>query len=630
MFIGRGDKMKARVNDTIAYLVHTLRKAQKDDGSWHYCFESGPMTDAYMIILLRTLNDQDEKFIIKLVQRLLSIQNKNGAWTLFADEKEGNLSATIEAYYALLYSDYVEKNADYMNKAKSFIIKNGGLSNAQDLTKVMLALTGQLSWPKYLQIPIEVMLLPKSAPISLYELVGYARVHLIPVLIASNLEYQLKNSKTPSLSDLLVHHDTEVRQSDLSNGLVEMIKKEINKLVQLPKQIRNLALEEAEQFILKRIEPDGTLYSYFSATFFMIFALLALGYSKDDPTIMNAVKGLKGFTCKTKNGYHIENSTSTVWDTSLISHSLQQAGVLDIDPMIIKAGDYLLSRQQYRYGDWALNNPNTLPGGWGFSDSNTINPDVDDTTAALRAIKGLASRFESFGNSWSNGIHWVLSMQNNNGGWAAFEKNTDNFMITLLPIDEAERAFIDPSTADLTGRTLEFLGNDANLNLIYPQIRMGARWLLRNQENNGSWYGRWGICYIYGTWAAITGLRAVGMDKDHHSIKKAVNWLLSIQNKDGGWGESCYSDIYKRYVPLQASTPSQTAWALDMLIAVYDQPTAAMNKGIEQLIESVYQANWTMEYPTGAGLPGGFYIHYHSYRYIWPLLTLSKYRDKYM
>ncbi|RKL69240.1 squalene--hopene cyclase [Salipaludibacillus neizhouensis] len=622
--------MEKKIHHTIEYLTNVLRTAQEEDGSWHYCFESGPMTDAYMIILLRSLHDDDEELIKILVNRLLAIQNKNGAWKLFKDETDGNLSATIDAYFALQYSGYVDEQDQLMVRAKSFIIKNGGLTNAQELTKVMLSLTGQLPWPIHLQIPIEFILLPRSSPISLYDFVGYARVNIVPILITSNLKYHLKSSRTPDLSDLIVQRQLNEETSELSRGLLTTVKKEINKLINFPKNLRSLAFENSKQFMLSRIEPDGTLYSYFVATFFMVFALLSLGHSKNDPLIAEAMKGSKNLICQTKDGYHLENCTSTVWDTALISDSLQQAGINPIDPMIVKAGDYLLSRQHYKYGDWALNNSNTTPGGWGFSDINTILPDVDDTTASLRAIKDLPSVDPSYANNWSRGVQWVLSMQNNDGGWSAFEKNTDNFLISLLPVDGAERIFIDPSTSDLTGRTLEFLGKDVRFNTAYPQIQWGIQWLVKNQEENGSWYGRWGISYIYGTWAAITGLTAVGIRKNHRSINKGVNWLQSIQNKDGGWGESCLSDIYNRYVPLHASTPSQTAWALDALISAADQPTNAINKGIMQLIDSVHQSNWKTEYPTGAGIPGAFYIHYHSYRYIWPLLTLSHYRKKYL
>jgi len=226
-------------------------------------------------------------------------------------------------------------------------------------------------------------------------------------------------------------------------------------------------------------------------------------------------------------------------------------------------------------------------------------------------------------------LNWVLSMQNNDGGWPAFEKNSNKEMLTWLAIDGAKSAAIDPSEADLTGRALEYLGNFAGLDSRYEIIKRGSNWLISRQKKDGSWYGRWGICYIYGTWAALTGLKAAGLSSNHDAIQRGANWLQSIQNFDGGWGESCKSDQLLHYEPLGESTPSQTAWALDALIAIHPQPTAAINKGIYRLTASLQENKWTTLYPTGAGLPGSIYIHYHSYRYIWPLLTLSHYRKKY-
>ncbi|SES28787.1 squalene--hopene cyclase [Salipaludibacillus aurantiacus] len=617
--------MKNTINNTIDDLINELQNSQKSDGSWRFCFESGPMSDAYMIILMRSLKDPDEKLINLLVNRLLSVQSQDGTWKLFHDESKGNLSATIEAYFALVYSGYVDEEGDKMIKARSFIINSGGLINAHELTKVMLSLTGQIKWPVKMQLPIEFLLLPRSSPISLFDFVGYARVHIVPILIASNYNYFIRHDDTPDLSDLLIRYEREDDSAELSRSLLKSIKSEINKIIELPKNLRKRAFEKGKDFMLARLEPDGTLYSYFSSTFFMVFALLALGYSKNDPVIISSIKSMKTLICKTRQGYHIQNPTSTLWDTALISHALQLAGVNSRDPGILKAADYIKSRQQFTYGDWVLNNPSAIPGGWGFSDINTLQPDVDDTTAALRAIKGLTS-----GDSWARGLAWVLSMQNGDGGWAAFEKNRDNYILTLLPVPEAGRVFIDPSTADLTGRTLEFLGKYANLDSNYPEVKRAVYWLIKNQEKNGSWYGRWGISYIYGTWAAISGLRAAGIRKSNRAVVRGAAWLRSVQNEDGGWGESCFSDIQKKYVPLDASTPSQTAWALDALIAVDNKPTHTINKGVEQLVHSVHKTDWTTDYPTGAGLPGAFYIHYHSYRYIWPLMSLSNYKNKYL
>ncbi|WP_338080750.1 prenyltransferase/squalene oxidase repeat-containing protein [Cohnella luojiensis] len=292
------------------------------------------------------------------------------------------------------------------------------------------------------------------------------------------------------------------------------------------------------------------------------------------------------------------------------------------------AGRYLLTKQQTRLGDWSRRIKNPFPGGWGFSDINNINPDIDDTTAALRAIRNLGTRRVEYQEAFNKGLQWVLSMQNDDGGWPAFEKNIDNSLLTMLPFNGADAAAIDPSTADLTGRTLEFLGRDAGLTARHLFIRRAVRWLQKNQETDGSWYGRWGICYIYGTWAALTGMLAVGENPEHPSIQRGVEWLLSIQNPDGGWVESCTSDQEKRYIPLRQSTLSQTAWALDALVAYYPKPNSAIEKSVQYLLNTMDKADQEI-YPTGAGLPGYFYIRYHSYPYIWPLLALSHYKSKY-
>ncbi|MFV8830539.1 prenyltransferase/squalene oxidase repeat-containing protein [Alkalihalobacterium sp. APHAB7] len=623
--------MRQHVQEATSHLIEKLRGMQSNDGSWRFCFEGGPLTDAYMIILLRTLEQDDEWLIQQLVTRILSIQQPNGSWKLFHDEEEGNLSATVEAYYGLLFSHYMDPDSAEMQQAKQYIIEHGGLTKTNSLTKALLAVTGHIPWPKHLQLPIEGFLLPRTSPIHFYQLVGYTRVHLTPVLISSNLNFSYKTSHTPDLSELIntrLPIDLKFHTGD-EKLILNTLFEQIGPLLMKPKESRQLALKKAERFMLERIEPDGLLYNYFGATFFMIFALLSLGYKKNHPFIQNALHGLRNQLCLTNDFHHIEYCPSTVWDTALLSHGLQQAGVPETDPLIQNAMTYLLSRQHLEFADWALNNPDTLPGGWGFSDFNTLEPDVDDTTVSLRAIRATVSHHPALRNSWNRGLNWVLSMQNDDGGWSAFEKNLDHPLIAQLPFKDAYRVLLDPSTADLTGRTLEFLGNDANLRLPHAAIEKATQWLVRNQEENGSWYGRWGICYIYGTWAAITGLLASGTEPSSAPVRKGVNWLLSVQNTDGGWGESCYSDIQKRYVPLGASTPSQTAWALDALITAHDQPTNEINKGMTYLIQSFTQSDWTTKYPTGGGIPEVFYIHYHSYKYIWPLLTMSHYFRKY-
>lgn len=608
-------------------LIAALRKDLSPDGSWNYPFETGISTDAYMIILLRTLEMHDEKLIQGLAARILSKQEQNGAWKLFRDEPDGNANATLEAYYGLLYSGYIEKEDARMKAARKFILEHGGMENANVFTKIMLASTGQYPWPESFPIPVEIMLLPLSFPFNFYQFSVYGRVNLSPILILSEKQFSIKTKNTPDLSDLLITRAQWEVQPEYRSFL-SLIKEGVEELLGLPEQLHSLAMDRAKEYMLERIEPDGTFYSYFSSTFLMIFALLSLGYSKDEPVIKNAVEGLKSLRTDIDGLPHMQYANASIWNTSLINTALQLAGVSPDDSAVRKANTYLLKRQHEKYGDWAIHNPHEKPGGWGFSDVNTLNPDVDDTTASLRAISRSVEGSSEYQIAWDRGIQWLISMQNDDGGWPSFERNTENPWLAFLPVEKGEYMFGDPTSADLTGRTLEFLGNYTNLRAADPLMKNGVNWLLDNQEKDGSWYGRWGICYIYGTWAAVTGLVAAG-HSNHPSVRKACDWLKKIQNKDGGWGESCLSDSQKSYVPLNASTLTDTAWAVDALIAAEDQPTEQIQKGIQYLLNSIDKEDWTTVYPKGQALAGSFYIHYHSYRYIFPLMALAHYRGKF-
>jgi sporulenol synthase len=617
------------VEKGINWIIEVLKKDQSPAGSWNYPFETGISTDAYMIILLRTLEINDERLIQGLASRIVSKQEKNGTWKLFNDEKDGNLSATVESYYALLYSGYYQKEDIKMQAAKNFIVARGGIESVSMFTKIMLALTGQYPWPSYSPLPVELILLPLSFPINFYQFAVQGRSNLAPMMILAHKKFSLPTKKSPDLSNLFIQRSTATWELCTEwRSFFSTLDEGIKNLIGIPEQLRTLAIERATKYMLEHLEPDGTLYSYFSSTFLMIFAFISLGKPKSDPLIKKAVEGL--MVMKTEiNGFpHMQYTTAAVWNTSLISFTLQSAGISHHDPLIEKANRYLLDHQHQKFGDWVIHNPH-LPGGWGFSDVNTINPDIDDTTASLRAITRNVQMNNSLQKSWEKGISWLFSMQNDDGGWAAFEKNIKNKWIEFLPIEKAEFLLSDPSTADLTGRTLEFLGSYTNVTSKHPAIKKAVDWLMKSQENDGSWYGRWGICYLYGTWAAVTGLSSVGLSPSHPSLQRAAIWLKSIQNSDGGWGESCRSDGEKKYVALNESTQTHTAWALDSLISVSEQPTSEIEKGIAYLLDSIDKNDWTTDYPKGQGMAGGFYVHYHSYRYIFPLLALSHYQQKF-
>lgn len=622
--------LRKNVESTIASLVQSFHQYQSTDGAWRYCLETGPATDAYLIILLRTLEIQEEELIRMLAKRLLGKQAKDGAWKLFHDDG-GNLDATIEAYYALLYSRYVQKDDPRMQKAKQFIIENGGISNIKSLlTEVLLALTGQIPWPKNIKIPLEFILFPKWFPLNIFDLSGHGRVHLIPIMITVDKNFSMKSQYTPNISELYVHDSKSSKRFSPMSLLFHTLNVAAKSIPFISHSIHKRALKQAEAFMLERIEPDGTLLTYSTSTMLMVFSLLSLGYSKDSEVIRNAVQGLKTLVCTMEERSHLQVATSTVWDTALASQAMQEAGVPAVDPTIQKAGKYLLSRQQNQKTDWSIHNPKAEPGGWGFSDVNTKYPDLDCTAIALRAMKGETATHPSYQEAWKRGLNWLLSMQNEGGGWPAFEKNTDKKMVKFIPFEGAAEFVADSPTPDLTGRVLQFLGEDAGLKKDHPQVKKAVKWLKKQQESNGSWFGRWGISFIHGTSAAALGLVSAGVSKRDPAILRASNWLLSIQNEDGGWGESAKSDVVKEYVPLGSSTPSQTAWALELLIEVHEKPTAEINRGIEFLIRSLEKKDWRSTYPTGGGLPGTAYFYYHSLNNAWALLTLAKYKRAYL
>lgn len=621
--------LQKSIRTGIQRIIDTLRQDQSPNGAWNYPFETGIATDCYMIILLRTLEIHEENLIKKLTERILSRQEKSGGWKLFFDEEKENVSATVEAYYALLYSGYYKKSDPRIQAANRSILANGGIQKSHMFTKIMLAITGQIKWPDFFPLPIEMVLFSESFPINLYNFSVFGRANLIPLLILADRKAKFNTEMSPDLSELGALDRFDMKSFKEWEKLFFMINQGINHLIGIPEQIHRHALEKAKQYMLARIEPDGTFSSYFSSTFLMIFALRSLGYEKNDPVIINAVNGLKRMKAGIKGLPHMQYTTAAIWNTSLISTALQNAGISFADPMIVKANHYLLRRQHVKYGDWAIHNPTGHPGGWGFSDINTFHPDIDDTTASLRSLSRMVRANPLFYTSWKNGLKWLLTMQNDDGGWPAFERGINSKLLKLLPIEDAEFLLADPSTPDLTGRTLEYLGLYTNLARDHKAIKNGIRWVLKHQEGNGSWYGRWGICYLYGTWAAVTGLIAAGVKADHPAIAKAIKWLHEVQQDDGGWGESCKSDSVRKFVPLGTSTLTHTAWALDALISTADRPTEAILKGMSFFLNNLEREDWTKDYPTGQGMAGAFYIHYHSYRYIFPLMALSHYQNKY-
>lgn len=621
-----GVNVEGQIND----LINKLISEQAEDGSWKYPFETGILTDCCMIILLRTLQlEEDEDLIKSLTRRILNEQYEDGAWRLFLDEERGNISLTVSSYYALQISGYVDRDNPKLLQAKKFIIENGGIDSVNMFTKVLLSLTGQKEWEVLFPIPVEAVLLPKSFPVNFFDISVFGRANIAPLLILADSKFVIKPLPSTNLNDLFIGESKNRLEEEMeeNRSIIDFIEHGIKEIEEWHNDLHGKAIEYLEDYMNQHTEADGTLYSYFSATFYMIYAFLARGKSKNDPKIIKAISGLKSMICVINGNYHCQYTTANVWNTSLLSDAIQNAGVPTSHPTIIKATEYLLKRQHNKFGDWKIHSPGTLPGGWGFSNINTINPDIDDTSASLRSLSRLIHTQPIYQQSWNRGIQWILSMQNDDGGWASFERNVDNPLLNFLPYGEG--LLMDASSTDLTGRTLEFLGIYTDIRKDHPQIKKAKKWLFARQNKEGSWDSRWGIYFIYGTWTAVLGLLAVNISSDHPAIVRAKNWLTRIQNDDGGWGESCRSDIAKKYVALNKSTLTHTAWALDALITISDKETPTIRKGINFLIKEADIKERDNAYPAGQGLGGQFYIHYHSYQYVWPLITLVKYNKKF-
>lgn len=670
-------------------LIRELLGAQSEDGSWRFCFEGGITTDAYLIVLLCSLGEPESGLIRKLAARIASRQGPDGGWKLYRDQKEGQLEATVEAYYALLFSGHYDPSHPKMELARSFILAKGGLGRVRTLlTQALLCMTGQAEWPGSLRIPVETLLAPLWFPVNLFDLSGHARVHLVPILMIASAGYALRGGRTPDLSGLFAGGGRSFEDdASLPPSLTALFTglSAASFLLQKP------SLRKAELFLLGRIEPDGTLLTYSTSTVLMIVALLSVGYEPGSDVIRRALAGIKSLVWHAEDGEtaHLQVASSTLWDTATIGCSLREAAAGMGDAALVRSAEqaarraagYVALRQHTRKGDWSIRNPYTPPGGFGFSHVNTLYPDMDDTMAALNLLLPYAGRDAKLRQQWERGHRWVLSMQNPDGGWPAFEKESDSPLLGFLQFESAAHIVTDPSTVDLTARTLQALskgdpggggaggggaagGDDAgggssgggwqapvepvfDGSALQPPgpdsgnasktlatgaseaAARAARWLLERQQRNGSWSGRWGICYVHGTGAAVAGLTAVKAKDRAAAVARGTRWLLSVQNPDGGWGESCASDAAGNYVPLHASTPSQTAWALEALIAVHPAPTPQIVAGIRRLIDLLQTDDWRSSYPTGGALAGSLYIHYHSSRYIWPLRVLALYGQRY-
>jgi squalene-hopene/tetraprenyl-beta-curcumene cyclase len=603
-------------------------REQHPEGYWWYELESNVTITAEYLMLFRFLGIPDRDKERRMAQYILDHQREDGTWAIFFDGP-GEVSTTVEAYFALKLAGYASDDPR-MLKARGAIMEMGGVEAARVFTRIFLAIFGQYPWRHLPSLPAEIILLPGWSLFSVYDFSSWARGTLIPLAILLDHQPVADLPTSLGVQELWPSPRRErrpVRYKPFSEAWIfqqlDACLKRLERFSLRP--FREKAIRRIEAWILEHQEPSGDWAGIQPPMVNSILALSTLGYGPDHPVMQRGLEALENFTLADDRQLHLQSCISPVWDTPLTCIALMDSGMSRDHPALVKAAQWLLDQQILVRGDWSVKNPDLKPGGWAFEFHNNAYPDVDDSAVVLMALRRM----------WMNGppdqderiqkgIRWTLGMRCRNGGWGAFDVNNDKAFLNKIPWADLE-ANLDPPTADLTGRVLEMMGQFGHSRQ-HPLAQGGIRFLRRIQEPDGSWWGRWGVNYIYGTWSVLLGLSAIGEDLSQSYVRKAVRWLKDHQNWDGGWGESC--DSYRRpeLRGTGPSTASQTAWALMALIAAGEHESPEVMRGVHYLLaHQEDDGSWKEEYFTGTGFPKYFMIRYHNYRNCFPLMALGRY-----
>ncbi|MEU6763111.1 squalene--hopene cyclase [Streptomyces sp. NPDC046853] len=604
-----------------------LLSQQDAQGWWKGDLDTNVTMDAEDLLLRQFLGIRDEETTRAAALFIRGEQREDGTWATFFGGP-GELSTTIEAYVALRLAGDAPDDP-HMAKAAAWIRDQGGIAESRVFTRIWLALFGWWKWDDLPELPPELIYFPKWLPLNIYDFGCWARQTIVPLTVVS-----AKRPVRPAPFALEELH-SDARVPNPSKPLAPMgswdgVFQRLDKALHLyhkvaPRRVRKAAMNSAARWIIERQENDGCWGGIQPPAVYSVIALHLLGYDLEHPVLKAGLASLDRFAVWREDGARmIEACQSPVWDTCLATIALADAGVPADHPQLIKAADWMLGEEIARPGDWSVRKPQLAPGGWAFEFHNDNYPDIDDTAEVILALRRVEhpdrARMEQ---AISRGVRWTLGMQSRNGAWAAFDAdNTSPFPNRLPFCDFGE--VIDPPSADVTGHVVEMLAIEGKAH--DPRTRRGIEWLLAEQEPDGSWFGRWGVNYVYGTGSVVPALVAAGLPASHLALRRAVSWLESVQNDDGGWGEDLRSYRYEEWRGHGASTASQTAWALLALLAAGEHESKAVERGITWLAETQREdGSWDEPYFTGTGFPWDFSINYHLYRQVFPLTALGRY-----
>jgi squalene-hopene/tetraprenyl-beta-curcumene cyclase len=596
--------------------VDALVGLQHPEGWWKGELETNVTMDAEDLLLREFLGVRTAEQTTASATWIRSQQRADGTWANFY-EGPGELSTTIEAYVALrLAGDRPED--DHMQRARRFILDEGGIENSRVFTRIWLALFGQWSWSDLPVMPPELTFLPRRVALNVYDFACWARQTVVALTVVSahrpvhDLPFNLEELKT----GVSRRHGLTLATW---GGRFRALDRLLHLYERRPLQfLRRAALRRAEGWIVKRQEADGSWGGIQPPWVYSLIALHLQGYGLDHPVMRAGLEGLEGFTIVDDAGRRIEACQSPIWDTALAVIALADAGLSRDDPALRAGARFLVQEEITARGDWSLRRPDLAASGWAFEFENDTYPDVDDTAEVVLALRRTA---ESTLDADRRGVAWMEGMQCEDGGWAAFDVDNVQTLCRELPFCDFGE-LIDPPSADVTAHVLEALASSEHSTLA---LARGVGWLLRAQEPDGSWFGRWGANYVYGTGAALPGLVAAGVSTSHSAIRRGVSRLEEHQNVDGGWGEDLRSYGDPAFHGRGVSTASQTGWALLGLLAAGGSSTS-IRRGMAYLVATQNDAgSWDEPWFTGTGFPGDFYINYHLYRLVFPLMALGRY-----
>jgi squalene-hopene/tetraprenyl-beta-curcumene cyclase len=628
----------AGLETSIARAADALISRQRDDGHWVFELEADATIPAEYILLRAYLGEPDAPELEhKIGVYLRRIQGAHGGWPLFHGG-DLDISCTVKAYFALkMIGD--DPAAPHMVRAREALLARGGAGACNVFTRLMLALFGIIGWRATPEMPVEIMHLPKWFPIHLGKISYWARVVIVPLLVLRDLRHRARNPRGVGIDELFLAPPATItglprgaHQKEPWASLFFALDAGLRVARSgFPKAAHDSAIAKARAFVDERLNGEDGLGGIYPAMANAVMMYDALGVPPEDPRRAIARASIEKLLIIKDDEAYCQPCLSPVWDTALAAHALLEAGGEAWEGAAAKGLAWLKPLQVLDVkGDWAEWRPDARPGGWAFQYRNDHYPDLDDTAVVAMAMdraRNLSPEACDYDEAIDRGREWLEGMQSANGGWGAFDADNTYHYLNNIPFAD-HGALLDPPTVDVAARCVSFLaqlGEPADS----PRMTAALAYLQREQEADGSWFGRWGVNYVYGTWSALCALNAAGLEPDAPMMARGADWLIAIQNPDGGWGESCesYKLDYKGYEPAPSAS-SQTAWALLGLMAAgrWDHPAVA--RGISWLTDhQTADGVWPEDAYTGGGFPRVFYLRYHGYSKIFPLWALARYRN---